>query len=731
LERPWFEDLVHLALISRFQGTTLIEIFDVDAETQELAAVSEIPQSNFIAQKGLIIKEEYDNNGVNYREGIYRDYYLQMGGDWDLGMLNQLAMIVLAKKLGLGSWMSYVDKYGIPPIFAITDRMDTGRRDELFEMLSNFRQNMFAVLQGNEKIEVPRISETNPHNVFLSLIDDVCNKEISKRVLGGTASTDEQAYVGSAEVQERVAQDRYEADKLLFKYIFNTKIRQRLVKISPLYKDFDKCTLEWNNQETLSINGYIDAVQKLSNSYEFDFEEIRQRTGLPIVGTKELLQAYKPPVEAIAPTHPSLKKKDKTAGAGLTFAQPNAQTELPFAATWDAATEQLVEQIWNGTLQAADLNRDLVLKYYSGLNKAAKNGWGKGYYDSNLTRSFRENLLKFSGAKSYVLIEKMIAGKEMFADKEAFANQAKKMINLHNETYQTVEERFAANAASSAVVFQQFQQDADLYPNLIFRTMGDGDVRPEHAANEGVIKPIGQWTQIPPLDYNCRCKLEQTNEKPNDRDITVKNETVANNAAMTGQVFIKKHSYFRAVPKTDKRAVFGNAELMKKYMPYNNAKKIGDKTVFISDFADLKDLQDNIKAAELLAKELNKDVYIRYHIIPGNVKGEKNPELGIETPNKLYDLKTYRPVVEGKNVPVKNFVKNSLCTLQKQGASGVLDFSGYNGNKANLKSEISKSLSENIRSRVNVKNIIVAFDAKAYKISRKQILANDFSNFME
>jgi hypothetical protein len=232
LERPWFEDLVRFTLMSRFQGATLIEMFDVDAHTQELLRVDEIPQSNFIAQKGLVIKEESDDNGADYRTGTFADYYLQIGGDWDLGMLNQLAMIVLAKKLGIGSWMSYVDKFGVPPIFAITDRMDTGRRDELFEMLSNFRQNMFAVLQGNERIEVPRISETNQHQVFLSLIDSVCNKEISKRVLGGTAVVEEKSFVGSAEVQERVAQDRYEADKLLFKYIFNTQVRPRLRRVS-------------------------------------------------------------------------------------------------------------------------------------------------------------------------------------------------------------------------------------------------------------------------------------------------------------------------------------------------------------------------------------------------------------------------------------------------------------------------------------------------------------------
>ena len=67
-------------------------MFDIDAETLELARVDKIPQSNFIAQKRLIIKEEFDNDGVNYQTGAYADYYFQVGSEWDLGMLNQLAM---------------------------------------------------------------------------------------------------------------------------------------------------------------------------------------------------------------------------------------------------------------------------------------------------------------------------------------------------------------------------------------------------------------------------------------------------------------------------------------------------------------------------------------------------------------------------------------------------------------------------------------------------------------
>ena len=677
LERPWFEDIIRLVLSSRFQGATLIEMFDVDAETQELSNVQEIPQSNFIAQKGIIIKEEYDDKGIDFRTGAYSDYYLQVGGDWDLGMLNQLAMIVLAKKLGIGSWMSYVDKFGVPPIFAITDRMDTGRRDELFEMLSNFRQNMFAVLQGNEKIEVPRITETNQHQVFLQLIDGVCNKEISKRVLGGTASTDEQAYVGSAEVQERVAQDRYEADKLLFKYIFNTKIRPRLVKLSGIYADFANYTFEWDNQETLNINSYIDAVQKLSPAYEFDIDEIKARTGLPIIGTRAL--ASSPALYTGEGAEPSKKKVD-----AVIISQPSATAPpLPverglggevIAVTWDAAVEQLVNQIWAGGTNGADLNRDLVLKYYSGLNKATKNGWGAGYYTNDLTRDFRENLLKFSGAKSYSLITKIQELKFDGIDKQDFTEQAKKLINLHNETWQWTEEKFAANSASSARDFQAYRQDADLYPNLKYRTMGDAEVRPEHAANEGVIKPINQWTKIPPLDYGCRCWLEQTFENPNNRDISVYNDTIANNPAVAGELFTKNNGYFQRITKEDKQAVYANTEKMKEFMPYSRVIEVPNgKKVLVNDFADPNESDDNIATAKILAENHNMDIKIPPHTDGRILVGKKNPEF-------YFNGK----IADAKRIKSYDGISDGFKSAKEQGCNYVIiDFNKhFNANKS-------------------------------------------------
>ncbi|MCT2563964.1 phage minor head protein [Chryseobacterium herbae] len=90
--------------------------------------------------------------------------------------------------------------------------------------------------------------------------------------------------------------------------------------------------------------------------------------------------------------------------------------------------------------------------------------------------------------------------------------------------------------------FADFQKNTDLYPNLKFVTINDARVRPEHKAFDGIIKPVNDafWnTHMPPLDWGCRCDLEQTDEEPTEglpADDIVKEE-FKNNPLKTGKVF--------------------------------------------------------------------------------------------------------------------------------------------------------------------------------------------------
>jgi SPP1 gp7 family putative phage head morphogenesis protein len=90
-----------------------------------------------------------------------------------------------------------------------------------------------------------------------------------------------------------------------------------------------------------------------------------------------------------------------------------------------------------------------------------------------------------------------------------------KVEKRYNEYQLTEKQGIFANAAA-AERWQGFQENADLYPNLEWRTAGDSDVRPEHAALQGLVLPINDpfWkTHTPPLGFGCRCELIQTDEK--------------------------------------------------------------------------------------------------------------------------------------------------------------------------------------------------------------------------
>jgi len=96
------------------QGVSLVDLSHLNAD-MEIDYVEEIPMSNFIPQRGIILREEDDTAGWSYREGALEPYYVQFGNAWSLGMLNELAIILLAKKLGMGSWMTISRSTGYRP----------------------------------------------------------------------------------------------------------------------------------------------------------------------------------------------------------------------------------------------------------------------------------------------------------------------------------------------------------------------------------------------------------------------------------------------------------------------------------------------------------------------------------------------------------------------------------------------------------------------------------------
>lgn len=94
---------------------------------------------------------------------------------------------------------------------------------------------------------------------------------------------------------------------------------------------------------------------------------------------------------------------------------------------------------------------------------------------------------------------------------EQFYNDVKKIDKTYNQNYLHAEYNFVHASAQMAAKWEQFTEDGDRY-NLQYRTAGDDKVRPEHAALNGVTRPMNDpfWeTYYPPNGWNCRCTVVQ------------------------------------------------------------------------------------------------------------------------------------------------------------------------------------------------------------------------------
>lgn len=94
---------------------------------------------------------------------------------------------------------------------------------------------------------------------------------------------------------------------------------------------------------------------------------------------------------------------------------------------------------------------------------------------------------------------------------EAFLNDVRKIDNTYNSNYLRAEYNFVQSSAEMAAKWERFSEDGDRY-DLQYRTAGDGKVRPEHAALNGVTLPPSDpfWEEYyPPNGWNCRCTVVQ------------------------------------------------------------------------------------------------------------------------------------------------------------------------------------------------------------------------------
>lgn len=207
------------------------------------------------------------------------------------------------------------------------------------------------------------------------------------------------------------------------------------------------------------------------------------------------------------------------------------------------------------------------------MGKAVDIGYKKTleFFDEALAESLKNNILEFSAFKEASFRTSLVAviteNKKLPTFSE-FKAKALEVADLYNVNWLQTEYNQTIATANMAGKYKDYQETADLYPNLQYVTVGDARVRDKHKAWDGFIAPINHpiWNKLlPPQDWGCRCDVVPSDEAPTEGYETFKPKTkpeFENNPATSGKVF-KESTYEKTLTEAYKNEAKENVSKYK------------------------------------------------------------------------------------------------------------------------------------------------------------------------
>lgn len=219
-QKPWMNDLMEVLVTSEFWGPTVVEFSPV-MKDGEFQAFGVIQRDHVRPDYGDIVLQVGASTGIPYRNNPEFPYILEIGRPDDLGLYHVVAIPYIRKKYADTDWSVFSERFGSPFLTIKTASRDPKELDAKEEMARNFGTNGYAILDDQDEI-TPIVTNHNgtAHRTFAERLDKA-DTQIAKVMNGQTGTSEEKAYVGSAEVHERILNDFTFARLIRIQYFIN------------------------------------------------------------------------------------------------------------------------------------------------------------------------------------------------------------------------------------------------------------------------------------------------------------------------------------------------------------------------------------------------------------------------------------------------------------------------------------------------------------------------------
>lgn len=296
-EQKWFFKFLDWCVESFFYPYSVIQLGDLINDRFENIKLIDreyfIPQKSFI-KKNLFTFGQYKHgfDGWDITDPKLSNYYICIKANHKLGLLDKVAYHALGKKHMLIYWWRFGEIFGLPMRIGKTDIRDSARRTNMENMVSNMGNNLWAVIDPEDMVDLIETKSGSNNNFFKDLMN-FSNTEMSIALAGNESIFMEKSFVGSAEVGERIFELKKKGILRDIMFSINNQLFPRMTWYGLSMEGME---FKWEHEDNVSYDQKINAVNALGTLFELDPDEVGAKLGYTL---KPRMTPQQQTVEAI------------------------------------------------------------------------------------------------------------------------------------------------------------------------------------------------------------------------------------------------------------------------------------------------------------------------------------------------------------------------------------------------------------------------------------------------
>lgn len=206
--QAWFNAIIKGVAEYEFYGYSVLECDQIDTKKVNIGVVKTLDRMYVSIEKQQILIDGQAAGSCLPYGGIAWDLdLLEFVKDRDdLGLLLPCAYNVIWKYYSRSDWSRASEKFGMPLLSIEADTNNDHELDAIEDKAANFGTDGYIVTQKGDVAKIIERAGQRLHDIYLDNIK-LCNEEVTIGVNGQTGTTDNKAWTGASQTQERKFED--------------------------------------------------------------------------------------------------------------------------------------------------------------------------------------------------------------------------------------------------------------------------------------------------------------------------------------------------------------------------------------------------------------------------------------------------------------------------------------------------------------------------------------------